>query len=251
MNKEQYIQWIKNRTEVSASISVDHAIKKYPYCMTLHLFRALQSETAANKAMLAILHPDRKQLATLFFQKKNNVVSEPLSANKTDKTTAVKIKEEKSDKTLADEIRLKERMVKEVLDQTKDKEALLEILQKRVSELNQEANKEQAESMEEEVPYEPEASVSLDELIEKFNTMSLKIAINADDSDDEHAYKDLGKSSLSERMNIVSETLAELYCSQQAYDKAIKIYEALSLKYPEKNAIFANIISEIKEKKKS
>ena len=49
-----------------------------------------------------------------------------------------------------------------------------------------------------------------------------------------------------ERTNIVSETLAELYVSQNLYDKALKIYEALVAKYPEKNAIFADRIQELK-----
>ncbi len=43
-----------------------------------------------------------------------------------------------------------------------------------------------------------------------------------------------------------TETLAEIYLKQGRYDKAIEIIDKLSLKFPKKNAYFANRIAEIK-----
>lgn len=47
--------------------------------------------------------------------------------------------------------------------------------------------------------------------------------------------------------SLVTETLARVYLKQQHYQKAIKAYEILKLKYPEKSAFFADQISQIKE----
>lgn len=101
------------------------------------------------------------------------------------------------------------------------------------------------------IPCEDKENVSLDELIEKFNTNRLKISCAIGDSEEDHVYEDLCKSSVAEKMNIVSETLANIYKEQGNYDNAIKIYKALMIRYPEKSSTFANLITELKEKKNS
>jgi hypothetical protein len=49
--------------------------------------------------------------------------------------------------------------------------------------------------------------------------------------------------------SLVTETLAKVYIEQKHYDKAIKAYQILKLKYPEKSSFFASQISEIKKLK--
>jgi hypothetical protein len=51
-----------------------------------------------------------------------------------------------------------------------------------------------------------------------------------------------------DRGEIASETLAELLVRQQQYPRAIRMYRRLALLYPEKKAIFAGLIQELKEK---
>ncbi len=67
----------------------------------------------------------------------------------------------------------------------------------------------------------------------------------------------LKKDDISETVNIaeipvstnvlVTETLARIYIEQELWDKAIKTYEILILKYPEKSSLFAAKIKEIKK----
>jgi hypothetical protein len=54
------------------------------------------------------------------------------------------------------------------------------------------------------------------------------------------------KDSVQEDVSIVSETLARIYAMQGNLSKAIKTYEILSLKFPEKSAYFAALIRELK-----
>ena len=54
-----------------------------------------------------------------------------------------------------------------------------------------------------------------------------------------------------EQGRFVTETLAEIYFNQRVFDKAIKAYEILSLKYPEKSSFFAHRIRAIKKERNS
>jgi len=51
--------------------------------------------------------------------------------------------------------------------------------------------------------------------------------------------------------DLITETLAKIYISQEKYNKAIKAYKILSLKYPKKSSFFADQIEKIKNLKKN
>lgn len=51
--------------------------------------------------------------------------------------------------------------------------------------------------------------------------------------------------------DLMTETLAQIYIEQKQFEKAIKAYKILSLKYPEKNSLFAKQIKEIEILKNS
>jgi predicted Zn-dependent protease len=69
--------------------------------------------------------------------------------------------------------------------------------------------------------------------------------VDAKEEDDEAFEKSIVKS-ITEDEELVSETLANILAMQGKNKKAIKMYQALSLKFPEKSRFFAQKINELK-----
>ncbi len=59
---------------------------------------------------------------------------------------------------------------------------------------------------------------------------------------------EMARQSIQQHDDLVSETLANILTLQEKYDKALQMYEKLSLKYPEKSRYFADQIEKIKKK---
>ncbi len=84
---------------------------------------------------------------------------------------------------------------------------------------------------------------SQQKIIEKFIKESPSIKYS---KETEASTADLAENSTAWDKNLASEYLAEIYLKQGNKKRAIEIYEALSLKYPEKKSYFADLISKIK-----
>lgn len=71
-------------------------------------------------------------------------------------------------------------------------------------------------------------------------------AIRAKENQKFYAAEIKARESLLESEHLVTETLARIYALQGSVNKAIRAYEILSLKYPQKSAYFANLIQKLK-----
>ena len=128
--------------------------------------------------------------------------------------------------------------------------ALLDEKRKTIEELKSliaarlKAMEEEKKQQEEQCEEEPKKKMSRKELIDKF------IAENPSISRPKAEFYNpisMAQNSIVDNSEIVSETLAKIYRKQGYFDKAIEIYEKLSLLFPEKSIYFAAQIEEIKE----
>jgi hypothetical protein len=81
-------------------------------------------------------------------------------------------------------------------------------------------------------------------LIDEFIKNSPKIKINND-----YEVRSSFKIDQKIKDELITETLAKIYVKQEKFNKAIKAYEILSLKYPKKSSFFADQINDIKKLK--
>ena len=82
------------------------------------------------------------------------------------------------------------------------------------------------------------------DLINEFIKTSPKIKIKAN-----YEAKSNFKSETKIKDELITETLAKIYVKQEKFNKAIKAYDILSLKYPKKSSFFADQINNIKKLK--
>ena len=125
-------------------------------------------------------------------------------------------------------------------EKRKSLDELKELIASRLQQIEEEKRRKE-EAPEEEVP---QKKMSRKELIDKF------IAENPSISRPRAEFYNpisMAQNSIIDKGDIVSETLAKIYLKQGYWEKAIEIYEKLSLLNPEKSVYFAAQIEMIKE----
>ena len=223
-------------------------VDKYPYFTVAQVLLAvgynLNDDKKLNKQLrlAAAMSSDRNSLRHLLAdskEKKNTCDLPDEFGNESQQTTDIgqqtldsivipEIDLNKSQEELSREMALLEEKRKS-LDELKD------LIEQRIIELEREK---------EEVNKE-EKTLSKTEIIDKF------IAENPQISRPKKEFYDpfmVAQASVVDQENIISETLATIYLNQGYVEKAISVYQKLSLKNPEKSVYFAELIEKEKNK---
>jgi len=248
---EKFYSYFNSSETVSpeASDYFSSIIEKYPYfqvARVLYLKNLKVSNTQVFEEKLlrnAALLPDRRQL---FFYLNPMVTSAPSEAKLS--ARAVSRNESEASFVLIDDFQSTNGSLKDITDPPK--ESGLPVSEFELLEINDsEGNNDRlissgiGEYSMAESGNDSDKPTN-DDLIEQFIKTSprLKPPLKVPDEQE-----DISLKSLEEPEDLITEPIAKIYLSQGLTDKAISIYEKLSLKYPEKSSYFASQIQEIKQ----
>ena len=245
MNLQQFFQWISDPSAMKAEDlgELKDLIAEYPYfqaARTLFLLNLRMQQDYRFEPELkkvATYSPDRARLRELILSVEEQV--NPAEEPAVDKAPDIN---STADKEKDDHLKILEEQIRASLKE-------IELNKSRLNELIKE--KEAITGQTEGGPDDSgEAGDKLlrplpkDKLLEDFlqnkPVRSGKKAIfyNPEDS---------AKKSIEENEDILSETLARLVAAQGKNDKAIKIYQKLMLKYPQKSSYFAAQIEKLRK----
>ena len=139
-------------------------------------------------------------------------------------------------------------IIKKSGEEVKSKEDLRAIVKERLAEMDKEKDLTKDKSAEQSNPKPtPIRKKSNLDIIDSFIKQSP--VINKPKDAEYKEELEVAKRSLDDKYDFVSETLAEINLKQGHKEKAIKIYQKLSLKYPEKSSYFAAQIKKINTSK--
>ncbi|MCK4406604.1 MAG: hypothetical protein KAT33_02880 [Bacteroidales bacterium] len=262
MNRQQFVNFIKSPNEINAQSinSFEQVTKDFPYCQTakilyvLNLFKEKSIKYDNQLKIAAAYASNRKILKKLIDN--INFTEEKIELPDEYTPETAKQEKEKADKAVSDLKDIKTDPFKEEEQELSKTDELKKIIEKRLKEIKDEKQKNKAKSdqthhtvetiLNKKTTVSDKNLKSKSELIDKFIKGEPSITrikpgfYNPVDS---------AHQSIVDEENIVSETLAKIYYDQGIYYKAIKIYEKLSLKFPEKSSIFAAQIKKIQELK--
>ena len=243
MDKERLQYIIKNPQSINDDDieMLSSIVAMYPYFTIAQVLLAvgfdLKEDKRLNKQLrlAAAMSSDRNSLRHLLAEskEKKNTCDLPdefgnESQQTLDSIVIPEIDLNKSQEELSREMDLLE-------EKRKSLDELKYLIEQRIIELErekEEANKE-------------EKTLSKTEIIDKF------IAENPQISRPKQEFYNpmvVAQTSVVDKENIISETLATIYLNQGYVEKAISVYQKLSLKNPEKSVYFAELIEKAKNK---
>ncbi len=243
MDKERF-QYIINNPQLINDDDIEmlsSLVATYPYFTIAQVLLAvgydLKEDKKLNKQLrlAAAMSPDRNSLRHLLAdtKEKKNTCDLPDefgndSQQLLDSIVIPEIDLNKSQEELSREMALLE-------EKRKSLDELKNLIEQRIIELEREK----------EVADKEDKTLSKTEIIDKF------IAENPQISRPKQEFYNpmtVAQASVVDKENIISETLATIYLNQGYVEKAISVYQKLSLKNPEKSVYFAELIEKAKNK---
>ena len=243
MDKERFQYIIKNPQSINDDDieMLSSLVVTYPYFTIAHVLLAvgydLKEDKRLNKQLrlAAAMSPDRNSLRHLLAdtkEKKNTCDLPDEFGNESqqllDSIVIPEVDLNKSQEELSREMALLE-------EKRKSLDELKNLIEQRIIELEREK---------EDIAKEDKV-LSKTEIIDKF------IAENPQISRPKQEFYNpmtVAQASVVDKENIISETLATIYLNQGYVEKAISVYQKLSLKNPEKSVYFAELIEKAKNK---
>ena len=243
MDKERFQYIIKNPQSINDDDieMLSSLVVTYPYFTIAQVLLAvgydLKEDKRLNKQLrlAAAMSPDRNSLRHLLAdsKEKKNTCDLPDefgndSQQLLDSIVIPEVDLNKSQEELSREMALLE-------EKRKSLDELKNLIEQRIIELEREK----------EVADKEDKTLSKTEIIDKF------IAENPQISRPKQEFYNpmtVAQASVVDKENIISETLATIYLNQGYVEKAISVYQKLSLKNPEKSVYFAELIEKAKNK---
>ncbi len=252
MDKER-LQYIIENPQLITDNDIDSlfsVVEEYPYFtvaqVLLSIGLELNEDKRANRQLklAAAITPDRNALRHLMAESKErqNSIDLPDEFGNEEEHQQSNVTEQTSVGSIIipeiDLMKSQEELSKEMAlldEKRKSLDELKELIEQRILELEKEKEETKKE----------DKTLSKNEIIDKF------IAENPQISRPKQEFYDpmvVAQTSVVDKENIISETLATIYLNQGYIEKAISIYEKLSLKNPEKSVYFAELINKAKNK---
>jgi hypothetical protein len=237
MNRLDFLSLIRDPVGYDGSVdTLQEMVHRFPYCQScqvlfaIHLYRQNDLDFSKQLKKAAAYTSSRRKLKRLLDKEKMEVQDHPALS----KVSALKVQPSQEDPLSSHQEPELATVNEHLIEETpvvSEKLSLLDIVRKRLAEI--EAEKKAAES---EISLETPVNLSKEAIIDRFIREEPRISRPRADF-----FSPSGKAVKSsiDDDEIVSETLARLYQNQGNHAKAIRIYEKLSLLFPEKSSYFA------------
>ncbi|MBN2615346.1 MAG: tetratricopeptide repeat-containing protein [Bacteroidales bacterium] len=255
MNKEEFTGFLINPGELNETVLAEltDLVKEFPYCqtgrilLTLKLFLDKNVMYDAELKTTAIYAGSRRMLKKHIDRLNDDTVRIVLPDEGREKEVKTEVSKEepvpqKEDQEVKPAVLESEEDFRPLDDDRNYTVAeLKKIIERRIREIEAEKKGKKPVSKKE----KPRTSTEIiDQFIENEPSISRPAA-------GFYNPVDVARESVVDKENIVSETLANIYMDQGLYEKAVRIYEKLILKFPEKSAYFAPLIEKAKSNLKN